>query len=199
MKGSLIILLFFCAGAVLGRLDMAPRFLAERDVTVYALWALMFLVGFSVGSNRRLGELLRGLRPSVLLLPLVTTAGTFAGTALASIFLSYSTAECLAVGAGFAYYSLSSVFISQYKGAELGTVALVANITREMFTLLFTPLLARLLGPPAPICCGGATTMDTTLPVIARYCGAHWIFAAIVHAMILDISVPFWVIFFSTR
>ncbi|QCC86697.1 lysine exporter LysO family protein [Desulfovibrio desulfuricans] len=198
MKGSLIILFFFCSGAVLSRLGLIPAYLLEHDCTVYALWLLMLLVGISIGSDRRLGEILRTLRPRVLLLPLATTAGTFAGTALASLFLTYSVSECMAVGAGFAYYSLSSIFISQYKGAELGTIALISNIARELATLLLTPLLARYLGPLMPIACGGASTMDTTLPVITRYCGKEWIFVSIVHAMILDFSVPFWVIFFCT-
>ena len=198
MKGSLIILFFFCSGVLLARLGLIPTYLLEHDCTVYALWLLMLLVGISIGSDRRLGEILRTLRPRVLLLPLATTVGTFAGTALVSLFLSYSVSECLAVGAGFAYYSLSSIFISQYKGAELGTIALISNIARELITLLLTPLLARYLGPLAPISCGGASTMDTTLPVITRYCGKEWIFVSIVHAMILDFSVPFWVIFFCT-
>ena len=198
MKGSLIILFFFCTGVLLARLGLIPTYLLEHDCTVYALWLLMLLVGISIGSDRRLGEILRTLKPRVLLLPLATTAGTFAGTALVSLFLSYSVSECMAVGAGFAYYSLSSIFISQYKGAELGTIALISNIARELITLLATPLLARYLGPLVPISCGGASTMDTTLPVITRYCGKEWIFVSIVHAMILDFSVPFWVIFFCT-
>ena len=198
MKGSLIILFFFCSGVLLARLRLIPTYLLEHDFTVYALWLLMLLVGISIGSDRRLGEILRTLRPRVLLLPLATTVGTFAGTALVSLFLTYSVSECMAVGAGFAYYSLSSIFISQYKGAELGTIALISNIARELITLLLTPLLARYLGPFAPISCGGASTMDTTLPVITRYCGKEWIFVSIVHAMILDFSVPFWVIFFCT-
>ena len=198
MKGSLIILFFFCTGVLLARLGLIPTYLLEHDCTVYALWLLMLLVGISIGSDRRLGEILRTLKPRVLLLPLATTAGTFAGTALVSLFLSYSVSECMAVGAGFAYYSLSSIFISQYKGAELGTIALSSNIARELITLLLTPLLARHLGPLIPISCGGASTMDTTLPVITRYCGKEWIFVSIVHAMILDFSVPFWVIFFCT-
>ena len=198
MKGSLIILFFFCSGVLLARLRLIPTYLLEHDFTVYALWLLMLLVGISIGSDRRLGEILRTLRPRVLLLPLATTVGTFAGTALVSLFLSYSVSECMAVGAGFAYYSLSSIFISQYKGAELGTIALISNIARELITLLLTPLLARHLGPLIPISCGGASTMDTTLPVITRYCGKEWIFVSIVHAMILDFSVPFWVIFFCT-
>ena len=198
MKGSLIILFFFCTGVLLARLGLIPTYLLEHDCTVYALWLLMLLVGISIGSDRRLGEILRTLKPRVLLLPLATTAGTFAGTALVSLFLSYSVSECMAVGAGFAYYSLSSIFISQYKGAELGTIALISNIARELITLLLTPLLARHRGPLIPISCGGASTMDTTLPVITRYCGKEWIFVSIVHAMILDFSVPFWVIFFCT-
>lgn len=198
MKGSLIILFFFCSGVLLARLELIPAYLLEHDCTVYTLWLLMLLVGISIGSDRRLGEILRTLRPRVLLLPLATTLGTFAGTALVSLFLTYSVSECMAVGAGFAYYSLSSIFISQYKGPELGTIALISNIARELITLLLTPLLARNLGPLIPISCGGASTMDTTLPVITRYCGKDWIFVSIVHAMILDFSVPFWVIFFCT-
>ena len=183
---------------MLARLGLIPTYLIEHDFTVYALWLLMLLVGISIGSDRRLGEILRTLRTRVLLLPMATTAGTFAGTALVSLFLTYSMSECMAVGAGFAYYSLSSIFISQYKGPELGTIALISNIARELITLLLTPLLARHLGPLIPISCGGASTMDTTLPVITRYCGKEWIFVSIVHAMILDFSVPFWVIFFCT-
>ena len=198
MSGSLLILAFFGAGLGLARLGLIPRYFVEHDATLYVLWLLMGLVGLSIGSDRRLGEILRTLRPRVLLLPLATTVGTVAGVAAASLFLAYSLADCLAVGAGFAYYSLSSIFITQYKGAELGTVALLSNILREILTLVGTPLLVRLLGPLAPISCGGASTMDTTLPIIARYAGRDWIFVSIVHAMILDFSVPFWVIFFCT-
>ena len=198
MKGSLIILFFFCSGVLLARLELIPAYLLEHDCTVYALWLLMLLVGISIGSDRRLGEILRTLRPRVLLLPLATTVGTFAGTALVSLFLVYSAAECMAVGAGFAYYSLSSIFITQYKGPELGTIALISNILRELFTLLFTPLLVRFMGPTAAISCGGASTVDTTLPVITRYAGNQWVFISIVHALVLDFSVPFWVTFFCS-
>lgn len=197
MKGSLTILFFFCAGLALARLELMPDYLLHHDLTLYALWLLMFLVGLSIGSDRRLREILRSLRPRVLLLPLATTVGSFAGTALASVFLLYSVSECMAVGAGFAYYSLSSIFISQYKGAELGTIALISNIGRELATLLLAPLLAK-ISPLAPIVCGGASTMDTTLPVITRYSGREWLFTSIVHGMVLDFTVPFWVIFFCT-
>ena len=196
MSGSLLILFCFGSGVLLARLGFVPDYFMEHDMTLYVLWTLMLLVGVSMGADRRLGEMLRSLHPRVLLLPLATTVGTFAGTALASLFLVYSAAECMAVGAGFAYYSLSSIFITQYKGPELGTIALISNIARELMTLLFTPLLVRFMGPTAAISCGGASTLDTTLPVITRYAGKQWIFISIVHALVLDFSVPFWVTFF---
>lgn len=196
MSGSLVILASFCLGVLCALLGWVPQALQGHNATLYVLYALMLLVGFSIGHNRRLGEILRTLRPRVLLLPLATTVGTFIGSALVGLVMVYSVSECLAVGAGFAYYSLSSVIITQYKGAELGTVALMANIMRELITLLFAPLLVRWISPLAPISCGGASTMDTTLPVIARSAGQQWVFVSIVHAMILDFSVLFWVPFF---
>lgn len=198
MSASLPILGCFVLGLLVARFGLVPELLLAHDPTLPALWLLMALVGLSLGADRRLMEILRSLRPRILLLPLGTTVGTFAGCALVSAFLAYSLADCLAVGAGFAYYSLSSVFITQYRGEELGTVALLANIFRELFTLIFTPVLVRLMGAPAPIMCGGASTMDTTLPGITRAAGTLWTFPSIVHAMILDFSVPFWVTLFCS-
>lgn len=199
MKGSIIIVSFFIAGVWLGSQGWLPAFLLENDRTLYALYALMFLVGVSLGSDRKLKEIVRGIRVRMLLVPLATIAGTLAGSALISLALvKLSLADCLAIGSGFGYYSLSSVFITQYKGAELGTVALMANIIREIVTLLGAPLLAAYFGPLAPIAAGGATTMDTTLPVITRYSGKDWVFVSIFHGITVDFTVPFFVTFFAT-
>lgn len=97
----------------------------------------------------------------------------------------------MAVGSGFAYYSISSIFITQYRGAELGTVALLANIYREILTLLIAPLLAKVFGPLAPISSGGATTMDTTLPIISQTCGQQYVVVSLFHGFVVDFSVPF--------
>ena len=199
MKGSIIIVSFFIAGVLLGRFVDIPAILTAEAPTLYVLYILMFLVGISIGSDKKALQALKQQNLKIVLVPLATVIGTLIGSALISFALSgRSITDCLAVGSGFGYYSLSSIFITQYKGAELGTVALLSNILREILTLVGTPLLVRLLGPLAPISCGGASTMDTTLPIIARYAGRDWIFVSIVHAMILDFSVPFWVIFFCT-
>ena len=125
--------------------------------------------------------------------------GTLAGCAVVSLFLSHrSVTDCMAVGAGFGYYSLSSIFITEYKGPELGTIALLSNITREIITLLFAPLLVRWFGNLAPISAGGATTMDTTLPIITRYSGQSFVVVSIFHGFVVDFSVPFLVTLFCS-
>lgn len=198
MRDSFLILAFFAAGILLGRLGLIPEWLKENDPTLPALWALMALVGFSLGADKNFRELLRTINPRVLLIPLTATVGTFAGALVASVFVDRNPADCLAVGSGFAYYSLSSVFITKYKGADLGSIALICNVLRELITFLFTPLIVRFFGPAAAIVCGGASAMDTTLPIISRYAGPAWVAPSILSAATLDFSVPFWVTLFCS-
>ena len=101
-----------------------------------------------------------------------------------------SLPDWLAVSSGFGYYSLSSILISEARGVELGTVALMYNVLREITVLIFAPLLLRLFGPLAPISVGGATTADTTLPTISRISGTQYIPVAIFHGLVVDLSVP---------
>ena len=207
MKGSLLVVACFVLGCLLGWTGWLPTFLQEHDLSVYVLYLLMFQVGLSIGSDSKLKQILRSLRPKLLLVPLATIMGTLTFTALVSVLLSrWGVFDCLAVGSGFAYYSLSSILITQLKeptlgaqlAAELGTIAFIANILRELIALLGAPLFVRYFGRLAPICVGGATTMDTTLPIITRYCGNELVFVSIFHGILVDFSVPFLVSFFCS-
>lgn len=192
MKGSLIVVGFFVLGVCLGQLDLAPALLMDSRVTFAALCCLLFCVGMSIGSNDNIVSEFRSLNPRLALLPVATILGSFAGSLVAWLFLQYrGVTDCMAVGSGFAYYSISSIFITQYRGAELGTVALLANIYREILTLLIAPLLAKVFGPLAPISSGGATTMDTTLPIISQTCGQQYVVVSLFHGFVVDFSVPF--------
>ena len=205
MKGSLTVVAFFCAGCLMG---VANDFQFDlHDLSMYVLYALMFQVGIGIGSNKKLKELVKSLRPKMLLVPMATIVGTLLFSAFASLLLSqWSVFDCMAVGSGFAYYSLSSILITQFKepsiglqlATELGTIALLANIFREILTLLGAPLLAKYFGKLAPISVGGATTMDTTLPIITRYSGESFIIVSIFHGFCVDFSVPFLVTFFCS-
>ena len=207
MKGSLIVVGFFALGCVLGWSGRLPDVVIENDITVYVLYLLMFQVGLSIGSDKKLKDILGSIRPKLLLVPFATIAGTLLFSALVSLLLTqWSVFDCLAVGSGFAYYSLSSILITQLKesslgvqlATELGTIALMANIMREIMALLGAPLFVKYFGRLSPICAGGATTMDTTLPIITRYSGKDLVFISIFHGIIVDFTVPFFVSFFCS-
>lgn len=205
MKGSIIVLLFFAAGCVLGVMNLLPFSLEGSNLTMYILYALMLQVGISIGSSKNLTQILKSLRPKHLLIPLATIGGTLLFSAMASVFLAqWSIFDCMAVGSGFAYYSLSSILITQLKetslgiqlATELGTIALLSNIFREMMALLGAPLLQRYFGKLAPISAAGVNSMDVVLPLITRYSGKEMIPVAIFHGLLIDTSVPFFVSFF---
>ena len=207
MKGSLIVVGFFALGCVLGWSGRLPDVVIENDITVYVLYLLMFQVGLSIGSDKKLKDILGSIRPKLLLVPFATIAGTLVFSALVSLLLTqWSVFDCLAVGSGFAYYSLSSILITQLKesslgvqlATELGTIALMANIMREIMALLGAPLFVKYFGRLSPICAGGATTMDTTLPIITRSSGKDLVFISIFHGIIVDFTVPFFVSFFCS-
>lgn len=198
MRGSLIIIAFFLVGVGLSWGEVLPVEWTENDFSMYALYVLMFLVGISVGSDRGVWQAMKRQPVKIVFVPLATILGTLAGCAVASLALSgRSLADCLAIGAGFGYYSLSSIFITEYRGAELGTLALTTNVLREIITLVGAPFLARWFGKLAPISAGGATTMDTTLPIIARVSGKEFVIISIFHGFVVDFSVPFLVTFFA--
>ena len=192
LKGSLVIVGFFVLGLLLALSGWIRVSEQVSDFCFYALAALMACVGASIGSDPQTLKNFRALNPRLVLLPLCTILGTLVATALVSLLLSHrSLTDCLAVGSGFAYYSLSSIFITEYRGAELGTIALLSNICRELIPLLAAPLLVRLFGRLATIAAGGATTMDTTLPVIARTSGNDLAVVSLFHGFVVDFSVPF--------
>ena len=162
-----------------------PLRFSGKAVTL-VIWLMLFLLGLEVGSNR---DLAAGLS-SLLCLALP----------------EWRLPDCLAVGGGMGYYSLSSILISEYVeaslgsrlAAELGTIALLSNVFRELFTIVAAPFLARRFGPFAPIAAAGATAMDVALPAILRSSGERCLPAAVVSGVICDFSVPLLVTFFCS-
>lgn len=205
MKSSLIVLVLFALGGLAGIGHFVPLEWLGSNLPMIILSVLVFQVGISIGSNKNLKAMVQGISLKMLLVPLSTIAGTLLFSVLASLLISqWGMADCLAVGSGFAYYSLSSVLITELKEAsagiqvatELGTLALLANIIREMMSLLGAPLFTRVFGKLAPISAAGINSMDVLLPMISRCSGKNMIPLAILHGIILELSVPLLVSFF---
>lgn len=199
MKGSLIIVSFFVLGIIVGLCDVIPAGLLDSDVSYCALCCLMFCVGISIGCDTSVLKSFKKVNPRLMMLPVMTILGTLAGCAAVSLILSHRQLTDVwqsVQDSDITHFRVSS---SPNTGApNWGTIALLANIFREILTLLCAPLLAKYFGKLAPISVGGATTMDTTLPIITRYSGESFIIVSIFHGFCVDFSVPFLVTFFCS-
>ena len=201
MKSNLILLACFAAGIAFGYSGNAPEWLQSHELPGIILTVLVIQVGISLGGNKDLIATLKQVNPKMFCLPLFTIAGTLFFTAIGGLSLR----DSLAVGSGFGYYSLSSVLISQMKittagaqvAGELATIALLANIIREMISLFGTPLITKRCGFLAPISVAGINSMDVCLPTIMRSTGKNELMpVAVLHGIVLEISVPLLISFF---
>ena len=164
-----------------------------------------FTVGGGIHTTDDFKELLRGFRPKMLLIPLATIGGTLLFSALVSVLLTrWSVFDCLAVGSGRGYYSLSSILIMELKTPDLGaqlatelaTIALLTNVIRELVALVGAPFICKYFGKLAPISVAGVTSVDVALPSIIRVSGKEMVPLAIFHGLLVDMSVPFFISLF---
>ena len=87
MKGSIIIVSFFIAGVLLGRFSFLPENMVRSDYSVFALYLLMFLVGISIGLDKKAINALRNQNLKIFLVPLGTIFGTWIGVAIVGFFM----------------------------------------------------------------------------------------------------------------
>ncbi len=202
MKTSLMICGFFVAGALLGWVGVVPKLLlppAEGvGIGFYLLCGLMVFVGVGVGGSGKAFRIVRELRWRIVFVPLAAVAGTAVGcVVVAALLPGFTLHDSLAAGAGLGFYSMSSFIIQgpPFRNETLAAVALFSNMAREIATLLFTPLFVSYFGRLAPIATGGATTMDTTLPIITRESGKEYgmiaAFSGVVLSAVVPVLVPF--------
>ena len=191
VSSSLIAVTAFFLGLITGALVTGlPEI--PFDPAGAVLHLLMFMVGLGVGGDSTVFAITRKYGLRLALLPLAVIIGTLGGSLItALLWPALPVRESLAVGAGFGYYSLSSLLIRELSGGDWAAVALLSNISREIITLLTAPLLFRIAGPSAPAAAGGATSMDTTLAAAVQYSGRTWMVPALFSGIVLTLFTPF--------
>ncbi len=189
---SLSYLAVFALGVWMAANWELPSWLSNPELTDWSLYLLMIVAGVGVGSDTRTLQAVRQMGWKPLMLPFVTIFGTAVGCALMLPLMQDMTLkDVFSVGSGFAYYSLSSIIIKEEYSAVIAAIALLSNIIREIAAIVLSPLLARIFGPFAPICTGGATSGDTTLPFILQATGPEYAVVSIYHGISLTLLVPF--------
>lgn len=188
----LLMVIFTIFGILAAQFGILPAiFIYHSDrVTEYSLYLLLLIVGYDIGRDKSAIVRLITKDKFAFFIPFGTIVGTLTGGYIASLFINLSVSDSLAVAAGFGWYSLSAVIITKMKSADLGSIAFLANVFRELLSILLIPIIANKLGPYVSIVPGGATTMDTTLPIIEKYAGESAAIVAFAHGFILSALVP---------
>ncbi len=162
-----------------------------------SLLLLLFTMGFSFGLDceamRKIKEI--GLR--ILVVPLAVILGSVLAGLVSGLILMLDLTASIAVTAGYGWYTLDGPMVGQVYGAEWGAMGFAVNFIRELLTILTITLLIR-IDKYAPIASGGATTMDTTLPVIVQYCGPDALIIAFSSGFILSLLAPFSIVAISS-
>jgi uncharacterized membrane protein YbjE (DUF340 family) len=178
------------AGYLSGCLGVSPFKLFVSDyVFNFSLILLLFFMGLTFGGDEEATAKLRKIGAGVLIIPASAALGTLTGGFVGGIILNVNVFASMGVCAGFGWYTLAGPLAGQLFGMEWGALGFAVNLLRELITVITTPI-ARKMGRDVPIAMGGATTMDTTLPIIVHYCGRETLIPAFTSGFILTIASP---------
>lgn len=160
-------------------------------ILMSALDVMIFIAGIEIGSNRGILKRICNLHSALLALaiPLAVACGSICGALLLGHIAGLSAYDSLLVGGGLGWYSFSSVVISAMYSTEIGTVAFLANMMREISGFFLIPLLVRVHKFLA-LATSGAATMDSGLPVVIKYTNLHVGMYSFINGLVLTLIVP---------
>lgn len=161
------------------------------------LYLLLFFIGIDIGTNKNIFNDLKKIDKKVLFLPFLTIIASLLGGAVASLILSLSLGEAVAVSSGMGWYSFSAIELSKVN-VELGGIAFLSNIFRELLAIFLIPFIAKKIGAFESVSVAGATAMDSVLPVINRSNSAEISIVAFYSGLIISLIVPLLVPFIIT-
>lgn len=186
---SLILLGTLTIGVVLGWL-VSGHFPIPGSLESAVFAVMLLAIGVDLGQDRQLWQRIVQAGWRMLLFPLNVLVGTLCGCLLAAFLLHANTGETMAIGAGFGWYSLAALLLNELDGARVAAIAFMANLFREILGFVLIPLLARIRHGALSVAIGGATTMDTTLPLIAKSTSSETAVYAFVNGVIVSAIVP---------
>ncbi|CCC57684.1 MULTISPECIES: lysine exporter LysO family protein [Caloramator] len=191
-----IILISLTLGIAFGNFISPEMFKDIDKISTIALNLLIFSVGVDIGLNKEVLTKIKKKGVKILLVPLAVVIGSLFGGLIVGLIFKLQTNLALAISAGFGWYSLSAVILTNLAGAEAGTVAFLSNVFRELLAVLSIGFIASKINYITAIAPSGATAMDTTLPVISKFTDEETVVIAFLTGTILTFLVPFLVPFF---
>ncbi|MEM2118279.1 MAG: lysine exporter LysO family protein [Candidatus Bathyarchaeia archaeon] len=166
----------------------AGNFVSDYLFNAFLL-LLLFVMGISFGMDKESIVKIKKSGFKILAFPSAVALGSVLGGFVGGLIFGNVVAY-MAVSAGYGWYTLAGPLTNQLFGVEWGALGFTVNFLRELLTITTISLTVK-VDKYAPIAFGGATTMDTTLPIIMRYCGADTLITAFSSGFILSVLAPF--------
>lgn len=154
------------------------------------LYTLMFSVGISVGMQKGIFAKIKEYHIKIFIIPLGIIVGSLAGGVLCALILEIPIGYGTAISSGLGWYSLAGVTISNLVNAELGSIAFMSNLMREMFSFILIPFLAVHFNNYTCMAPAGATSEDTTLPVMLKYTNEETVVLSVFNGVVCSLMVP---------
>lgn len=151
------------------------------------LYLLLFLVGVDMGRQGTADIRTAGLQ--MLLVPAAVGAGSLAAAALVGSVLPVGAKDAAAAAAGLGWYSLAPTLLAPYS-LTVSAICFLANVMREVFSILTIPLTARYIGYVECVALPGAAAMDTVLPVVVGATHERITIYAFTSGVVLSLAVP---------
>ncbi|MBU5225172.1 lysine exporter LysO family protein [Clostridium senegalense] len=197
---TIVILISMMIGILFGKFIFPEQIIGNMgNIANMALFMLIFLVGLDVGSNKKILRDIKETGLKVLIIPFGTIVGSLAGGLISGIIFKMPYNESLAVASGFGWYSLSAILLTDMANVanpNLGAIAFLSNVFREVMAVILIPILAKKLNNYTAIAPCGATSMDTTLPIVAKATNSEIGVISFINGVILSSLVPVFVTFF---
>ncbi len=143
-----IILCALALGIFIGVLGLAPGiFVGNIDpILTVMLCALLFVIGLDMSQNKSVVSEIKRMGLKIIGLPIFIAVGSILGALAIGIILGIKPANAMAIGAGFGWYSLSGVMLTSLVGAQIGTMALLTNVFREVLSIVMLPFVVKYFG-----------------------------------------------------
>lgn len=161
-----------------------------NEIVDYSLYILMFSVGISIGMNETILEKIKKYNPTILLVPIGVIIGSLMGGIVCSWLLDMDLIHSLAISASMGWYSLAGVMLESLVDAQIGTIAFLSSLMREFLAFIMIPILVKYLNSYAAIAAAGATSEDTTLPMLIKYSSEEYIIISVINGVLCSVAVP---------
>ena len=154
-------------------------------------WNLLLVFMFLIGLDLAYSPLDRSwLNWKIFLVPLGCIVGSLFGAFITAYFLpNISLKDLIMLSQGYGFYSMTGIVVTELKNAHLGSIALMNDLFREIFAIVFMYIIGWRY-PRSAISSAGATAMDVTLPMVKQACGNDFIPHAMVSGFILSVLAP---------